>query len=87
MDKLTEQAVEAKRRGMTYGQYQAMFGSREMPARRTRLDYILSGSDEEIRKKVGVCNLCGKQFAKTKPQERYCSDECRKEMNRRNERK
>lgn len=39
-----------------------------------RLGLSMSDPDE-----IGVCEICGRQFNRRKPQERYCSSECRKE--------
>lgn len=43
-----------------------------------RLSLPLTDPDE-----VGICEICGKSFKRLKPQERYCSIECRKEAFRR----
>lgn len=80
MDKLAWSAMQAKQRGMSYGQYMALPES-ERPSYKGYLTQMNALEESLMISKGKVlvveCALCGKTFITTRRHpKRYCSDVC-----------
>ena len=78
-DYLNYCAAEAKKAGLSYGQYMSMVKSKAIKTHKKPLPMI-----EEKKPIVKVCKNCGKEFTLISDHgNRYCSPECYKEANER----
>jgi hypothetical protein len=65
MDNLTATALAARKAGMSYGNYVALYGVRKV------IEPIVVDEPKKL------CKACGEGFYNKRPDAVYCSDSCR----------
>lgn len=78
MEQLTEDAVAARKEGLTYGQYIAKFKPPEPPAERypKKKAQAAKATAPAEQKSVVRCAICGAEIPNAKRNRKYCSAEC-----------
>lgn len=67
MDQLTEDAVDARKKGMSYGKYMAMKHQERKPQK--------EAAGEPVKKTV-YCAICGAVIQNAVRNQKYCTGEC-----------
>ena len=68
MDQLTEDAVDARKKGMSYGKYMAM--------KQQEQDKERMPEKEKTDKKTVLCAICGAVIQNAVRNQKYCTGEC-----------
>lgn len=78
MEQLTEDAVQAKKHGLSYGQYIQKFKPPKPPAERYPKKKVpIEKSPESVEQKSVVrCAVCGAEIPNAKRNRKYCCGEC-----------
>lgn len=76
MEQLTEDAVAARKKGMTYGKYMAMKEAAKEPAGERFPKKKKEHVEGENGKKAIHCGICGKVIHNPLRNQKYCTGEC-----------
>ena len=72
MEQLTDDAVEARKRGMSYGKYMAMKHQEQAKERIPEKE----NTEKETAKRTVLCAICGEVIHNAVRNQKYCTGEC-----------